>query len=287
GPADAHLVCIRIRHRLAPVARAHAERARQRPRRRARRALRPVGEADHAAAHARLRSGSGLRSAAEEEIAVFARRWDAWLAKLESAAAGDAELHAFRKGADCRFRLVAGERVAVFSVSEDEIRIKNENGATPFSLEAPVEVWQKFFAAMPPAFYHAVYAMKMRVPEFKVTGDELALAQSIHLVRRLLEIGREGMHGTAKRRKAKKKKRERIKGSYVWVELEGRPNRLYCEQAGKGLDLLCLHTAGSDSRQFCHLMNDRELAREWRMTAFDLPWHGKSLPPEGGFPGEW
>jgi len=182
--------------------------------------------------------------------------------------------------------VVAGERCAVFSVSESEIGV-TENGDAGFSLEAPLEVWTKFFAAVPPPFYHGVYAMKMRVPEFKVAGDELALAQNIHLARRLLEIGRQVIHGSPKPRKARRKKRDRVKGGYLWVELEGRPNRLYCESSGKGRDLLCLHTAGSDSRQFCHLMNDRALAAEWRMVAFDLPWHGKSLPPEGGVPGEW
>ena len=133
--------------------------------------------------------------------------------------------------------------------------------------------------------------MKMRVSEFKVTGDELALAQSIHLVRRLLEVGREIANGTygkrAQKRKRSRRRKEKIRGGYVRVELEGRPNRLYYEMCGKGPDLLCLHTAGSDSRQFCHLMNDKALAAQWRMVAFDLPWHGKSLPPEGGLPGEW
>jgi len=165
--------------------------------------------------------------------------------------------------------------------------VTDEKSTSSFSLEAPVPVWEKFFAKVQPAFYHGVYAMKMRVPEFGVKGDELALAQNIHLVRRLLEIGREVIHGVPKAKKTKRRTRDKVRGGYLRVELEGKANRLYYEQSGKGPVLLCLHTAGSDSRQFCHLMNDRELAREWRMVAFDLPWHGKSLPPEGSFPGAW
>jgi pimeloyl-ACP methyl ester carboxylesterase len=134
--------------------------------------------------------------------------------------------------------------------------------------------------------------MKMRVPEFKVAGSELALAQNMHLVRRVLEIGRELANGgsgvrSGKRPIEKPGTREPIRGGYVWVELEGRPSRIYYEEAGAGRDLLCLHTAGSDSRQFYKLLNDAGLAADWRMVAFDLPWHGKSLPPEGAPLGAW
>jgi pimeloyl-ACP methyl ester carboxylesterase len=34
-------------------------------------------------------------------------------------------------------------------------------------------------------------------------------------------------------------------------------------------------------------MNDAGLAAEWHMVAFDLPWHGRSLPPEGAPLGDW
>ena len=45
--------------------------------------------------------------------------------------------------------------------------------------------------------------------------------------------------------------------------------------------LLCLHTAGSDGRQYRHILNDPEVTARFRVIAFDLPWHGKSSPPEG------
>jgi pimeloyl-ACP methyl ester carboxylesterase len=72
-----------------------------------------------------------------------------------------------------------------------------------------------------------------------------------------------------------------IVGRYVHVELGGRPHRLYFEEAGQGVPLLCLHTAGADGRQFRHLMTDDAITRHFRTLAFDLPWHGKSTPPEG------
>ena len=57
--------------------------------------------------------------------------------------------------------------------------------------------------------------------------------------------------------------------------------RIYVEEAGSGIPLVCLHTAGSDSRQFRHLMTDPSITDHYRVLAFDMPWHGKSNPPIG------
>jgi pimeloyl-ACP methyl ester carboxylesterase len=74
---------------------------------------------------------------------------------------------------------------------------------------------------------------------------------------------------------------EPIVGRYAAVECEGRRYRIYLEEAGQGMPLLCLHTAGSDTRQFRGVLNDPAVTRDYRVIAFDLPWHGKSSPPEG------
>lgn len=74
---------------------------------------------------------------------------------------------------------------------------------------------------------------------------------------------------------------EPITGRYVTVTVEGTARRIYFEEAGQGRPVLCLHTAGADTRQWRHLMNDTEITASHRIIAFDMPWHGKSLPPEG------
>ena len=73
---------------------------------------------------------------------------------------------------------------------------------------------------------------------------------------------------------------EPITGRYLQLELGGEPHRVYVEEAGSGIPLVCLHTAGADGRQFRHVMNDAAITRHFRVLAFDMPWHGKSLPPE-------
>ena len=74
---------------------------------------------------------------------------------------------------------------------------------------------------------------------------------------------------------------EPITGRYLTVTVEGAPRRIYFEEAGQGRLVLCLHTAGADTRQWRHLMNDAAITAGHRLIAFDMPLHGKSLPPEG------
>ncbi len=73
---------------------------------------------------------------------------------------------------------------------------------------------------------------------------------------------------------------EPMVGRYVHVDIEGTTHRTYFEEAGAGIPLVCLHTAGSDARQWRYLLADEEFTKSFRIIAFDMPWHGKSNPPE-------
>lgn len=72
---------------------------------------------------------------------------------------------------------------------------------------------------------------------------------------------------------------EDITGRYFSITIDKEVFRIYVEESGTGIPLICLHTAGSDSRQFRHILNDKEITKKFRVIAFDLPWHGKSNPP--------
>lgn len=69
-------------------------------------------------------------------------------------------------------------------------------------------------------------------------------------------------------------------GRYVYLTLENVEYRVYFEESGAGIPLLLQHTAGADGRQWRHLLEDAALQRQFRMIAYDLPFHGRSLPPE-------
>jgi len=74
---------------------------------------------------------------------------------------------------------------------------------------------------------------------------------------------------------------EPVTGRYAHLELGGKPHRIYFEEAGEGIPLVCLHTAGSDGRQYRAVLNDAAITRSYRVIVFDMPWHGKSSPPAG------
>jgi pimeloyl-ACP methyl ester carboxylesterase len=76
--------------------------------------------------------------------------------------------------------------------------------------------------------------------------------------------------------------RSAIAGRYVDVALAGGTTSVYYEERGVGRPVLCLHTAGADSRQWRELLSDDEFAADFRFIAFDLPFHGRSDPI-----GEW
>ena len=68
-------------------------------------------------------------------------------------------------------------------------------------------------------------------------------------------------------------------GRYAYVKIQGVQYRVYYEETGQGIPLVLQHTAGSDGRQWRHLLEDKEIQRRFRLIAYDLPYHGKSVPP--------
>jgi len=72
-------------------------------------------------------------------------------------------------------------------------------------------------------------------------------------------------------------------GRYLELSVQGVRYEVYFEQAGnpEGIPLVLQHTAGSDGRQWRHLLEDDRVGRDFLLLAYDLPYHAKSLPPVG------
>ena len=149
--------------------------------------------------------------------------------------------------------------------------------AWSFAVRASREAWARFWAPVPEPGFHDLFAMK-KAGHARVEGDVRVLMQHLRYVKDVL-ASRRGRNPP--RERGRTPDFEPIAGRYLRVTLGGRPHRVYVEEAGQGVPLLCLHTAGADGRQFRHLMNDPEITRHFRVLAFDMPWHGKSLPPAG------
>ncbi len=70
-------------------------------------------------------------------------------------------------------------------------------------------------------------------------------------------------------------------GRYVQIDLNDETLRIYYEESGEGIPLLCLHTAGADGRQYREIIRDDSVTSRFRVIVPDMPWHGKSSPPVG------
>jgi pimeloyl-ACP methyl ester carboxylesterase len=105
-------------------------------------------------------------------------------------------------------------------------------------------------------------------------------------VRRVTELLRHLTNGTDPKPQVSRDVRphgtfDAAQGRYVHLHIDGQDHRLYFEEAGSGIGLLCQHTAGADGRQWRHLLEDERVTSRFRVISYDLPYHGKSLPPNG------
>ena len=181
-----------------------------------------------------------------------------------------------------------------------------------FAIRAAESAWRKFWEPVPEAGYHDVFAMA-KMGHALIEGDLLVFMQNLRYLSDLLAVPRFAPRGGSDEfvrdegsdaRSPRPPHRsdgvaadahaetatgsgglEPIVGRYVWLTLGGRRYRVYFEEAGPsaggGIPLVCLHTAGADNKQWRHLLNDAEITRQFRVLAFDMPRHGKSLPPVG------
>ena len=173
---------------------------------------------------------------------------------------------------------IAGERIVehAFDPGIDQ--------AWEFSFSAPDDVWTQYFAREQKSPYHHLFGLWARVPTFVVDGDREVVAQNAAFINELMRLARRvwlGDPAIMLAEAARSYEEDLIQGGYHRVRIGDDVCRVYAERSGSGPDLLFLHTAGADSRQFYHLLNNRNLAAQWRMTAFDMPGHGKSFPPPG------
>jgi len=220
--------------------------------------------------------------------------WESFVARWRAGCATDAVLAALAGPWSVHFAIRVDAHEARFGFAEGRI---GEPGSPAFTFSAPAAVWAKFLQPVPPRHHHVILAMLARVPEVALEGDRQAFAQYCHVVRRVLEVGKWLVLGrklpvAGSLRPALETPVPAMQGGYVPVAIGGVRHDIFHEWAGAGSaqggqDVLCLHTAGSDGRQFHRLMADARITSGHRLVAFDLPWHGRSAPPAGSLPGTW
>ena len=161
-------------------------------------------------------------------------------------------------------------------------RVSVGRGAAPgaaFSLATTEANWAEFAKPVPAVGFQSLVGMQ-RMGHLKVAGDMVAYGRNLIFLEQLFAALRPA--APAERvASVGEPVIEPVIGRYLRLDFNGKPHRIYFEEAGQGIPLVCLHTAGADGRQYRALLNDAEITQRFRVLVFDLPWHGKSSPPPG------
>lgn len=152
-----------------------------------------------------------------------------------------------------------------------------------FALKARQEHWEKFFQLDSLTRPYQSFWGMLRVlnpDQVSVEGDQFTFAKLTRVWRIALDRIRLAMAGKSYNNSVPgdEEVEDVITGKYVWINhAEYGKVKLFYEYAGSGSqNLLFLHTAGSDSRQYHSLMNNKSLQARCTMFAVDLPGHGRS-----------
>ena len=148
-----------------------------------------------------------------------------------------------------------------------------------FSLATTEVNWAEFARPVPAVGFQSLVGMQ-RMGHLKVSGDMVAYGRNLIFLEQLFAALRPDAPAEAVVPVGDPMIEPAI-GRYLRLDLNGQPHRIYFEEAGEGIPLICLHTAGADGRQYRALLNDDEITERFRVVVFDLPWHGKSSPPQG------
>lgn len=162
------------------------------------------------------------------------------------------------------------------------------DGPGVITLRGGDELWGRMLRAVPPRFFNDVSAAVGMGLERG--GDIMAWWQYVPAVQRVIELLRPlpDLDGAADDVQpplltaadaGATPRFDSPTGRYVHLELGGADHRIYYEEAGRGIPVLLQHTAGSHGTQWRHLFEYPEITDRFRLIAYDLPFHGKSVPP--------
>jgi pimeloyl-ACP methyl ester carboxylesterase len=141
--------------------------------------------------------------------------------------------------------------------------------------------WDRLLAVVPERFNNDLMANLMQGQGLERKADPVQFAQYFAAVARAVELLRlPSDHGQPMPHdQAPEGTFAAPIGRYVMLGLGGVKHRVYYEEAGEGIPLLLQHTAGCSGTQWRHLFEMPEITSRFRLIAYDLPYHGKSIPP--------
>lgn len=205
--------------------------------------------------------------------------------KILTAVSSDKELQYKLRTFDGFVRLELPGRPLNLAVVNGAVAKAASSDTQPdITFSAPDHVWKSAFASAmpPPGFESLTMAMFQGLT---LSGDFIrAIAPWQSGWGRLYQLVREAVAGAPERKPFQDPFRDTDTaiGRYAYITAGGAEARIYYETAGTGpIPLMLQATAGADGRQYRHLLADPRMQERFTMYAYDLPFHGKSLPPIG------
>ena len=191
----------------------------------------------------------------------------------------DGEFRMAARGWNGGLRLVIGESVLALHANDGEVA--PGPGDTPAVIEfsGSESVWQELLAVVPSRFNNDLMANMSGGLGIQRAGDPVAMAQYYAAAMRAVELLRPGQRQEAPLVSKRAGQLDAPVGRYIHIELGEHTHRIYFETAGQGIPLLLQHTAGCHGSQWRHLFEVPEITDHFQLIAYDLPFHGKSLPP--------
>ena len=199
---------------------------------------------------------------------------------LAARCAADPEFRLAARFWDGGFAFVVDGDVTAVRVADgvpEAAELGDGPGVVTFAGDAAL--WDTIASSPPPRFYNDIaFAAGLGL---RLGGDELTYWQYYPAIARADRAAPRCRGQPSRRRRPPAGTFDSPVGRYVHVDLDGMDHRIYFEEAGTGIPLLMQHTAGSHGVQFRHLFEMPEITDHFRLIAYDLPFHGKSVPPTG------
>ena len=156
------------------------------------------------------------------------------------------------------------------------------HGPGVITISGPENIWDQVRSGNPPRFMNDINIATGK-GGLSWEGDRLTWWQYLPAIQRVSELIRISdplVEGNVQEG-AGNGSFDAPVGRYLRIELQGVEHRIYFEEAGEGIPVLLQHTAGSHGVQWRHLFESPSITDHFRLIAYDLPFHGKSIPPVG------
>jgi pimeloyl-ACP methyl ester carboxylesterase len=202
---------------------------------------------------------------------------------LAARAAADGELRLAVRHWTGGIRLTIGDEDTGFTVTDGVIEPGvPAAGPDVISVAGPTEVWALLLAAVPPRLANGVVPF-VTVGLLTLDADPVRYCQYLPALERTIELLRPpaAVPRPVADERGSLPRHDSPVGRYVHLQLDGVDHRIYYEHAGTGIPLLLQHTAGGHGVQWRHLFEVPEITEHFQLIAYDLPFHGKSVPPVG------